>query len=106
VVIGWTVVVTVCGAKGVWCVADRCGLILAGAGVVASISYMINPPSTNSRIVCCRKDHGGCGYPHQWLCIVRFCLIWWQTPGVTVCPLFEVVAMVSEAVLVRFGVSE
>ena len=91
---------------GVLCGTNTGDMFSTVAGVVTSISFMINPPSTNSQIVCCRKDRGGCGCPHRWLCIVRFCLFWWQTLAVTVCTLFEVVALVSGAVLVRFGVSE
>jgi len=47
--------------RGCLCGVDLCGSIPAVAGVAASLSYTINPPSTNSRIVCRRKNRGGCG---------------------------------------------
>ena len=66
-----------------------CGPYPAAAGVASSLSSTINPPSTNFRIVCCRKDRGGCGCSRWWSCRFRFCLIWCKTPSrVTVCPLF------------------
>jgi len=71
------------------CGADMCGSILMASGVATSPSFMINPPSTNSQIVCRRKDRGGCGCSHRWRCSFRFCLISWQTSyEVTMCPLF------------------
>ena len=77
-----------CGVKGVMCGADLCGLIPTTARVATTISSTINPPWTNSWIVCCRKDRGSCGCSCRWLCSFRFCLIWWQTPyGINVCPL-------------------
>jgi len=51
---GWAVVVKDVCANKVRCGVDLCGSIPAVAGVTTSISSMINPPSTNSRIVCCR----------------------------------------------------
>ena len=47
------------------CHTDRC-YPFSTVGVAASLSFMINPPSTNSRIVCRRKDHGGCGCSRRW----------------------------------------
>jgi len=47
---GGDVVVVLCGVVG--------GPFV---GVVASLSFTINPPSMNFRIVCRRKDRGGCG---------------------------------------------
>jgi len=41
------------------CGTDICDLFLAVAGVATSPSFMINPLSTNSRIVCRHKDRGG-----------------------------------------------
>jgi len=41
------------------CGADRYGSFPMAAGVATSLSFTINPPSTNSRIVFCRKDRGG-----------------------------------------------
>jgi len=66
-----------CGVEGVVCGADLCGMISAAAGMTASFSSMINPPSTNSRMVCRRKDRGVCGVSRQWSFSFRFCLIWW-----------------------------
>jgi len=43
------------------CSADMCDLFLTVVRVAASFSFTINPPSTNFRIVCRRKDHGGSG---------------------------------------------
>jgi hypothetical protein len=43
------------------CGIDMCDPIPTVASVAASLSIMINPPSTNSRIVCHRKDRDGCG---------------------------------------------
>ncbi|AES96043.1 transmembrane protein, putative [Medicago truncatula] len=40
---------------------DRCYLFPVATGVAASLSFTINPPSTNSRIVCRCKDRGGWG---------------------------------------------
>jgi len=48
------------------CGTDTCDPFPAAIGVVTSLSFTINPPSTNSRIVCRRKDRGGCG-----------CSCWW-----------------------------
>jgi hypothetical protein len=50
--------------------ADRYDLLSVAAGVAISLSFMINPPSTNSRIVCRRKDRGGCGCSRRWSCLV------------------------------------
>jgi hypothetical protein len=101
---GWSVV----GHEvDVWCERMRCGANLCGpipavAGVVTFISPMINPPSTNFWIVCCRKDRGSCSCQRRWLCSDRFCLIWWETPfGITACPVSEVA--LSGAILMRFG---
>ena len=44
------------------------------------LSFMINPSSTNSRIVFRRKDRGGWGMFTPVVVGFRFCLIWWQTP--------------------------
>jgi len=41
------------------CGADRCGPFSVAAGVAPSLSFTINPPLTNSLIVCGRKDRGG-----------------------------------------------
>ena len=70
-----------CGGVGVWCDGVMCGADLRGliptvVGVVAAFSSMINPPLTNSQIVCCRKDHGCCGCSRRWLCSFRFCMFW------------------------------
>jgi hypothetical protein len=46
------------------CGADMCDLFSANAGVVTSLSFTINHPSTNSQIVCSRKDRGDCGCSH------------------------------------------
>jgi len=62
------------------CGPDMCGRISPLAGAATSFSSMINPPSTNSQIVCRRKDRGGCGVSRWWPFSLRFCLIWWQTP--------------------------
>jgi len=77
-----------CGVVGVMCGTDMFDLFSAVAGVVTPHSFTINPPSTNSRIVCRRKDRGGCGCLRRWLLCFRFCLFWWQTPRVTMCSLF------------------
>ena len=76
---GWAVVVSDVWCDGVMCGADLRVLIPAAVGVVASISSMINPPSTNSRIVCCLKDHDCCSCSCQKLCSFRFCMFgsWW-----------------------------
>lgn len=74
-----------CGANGLRCGDDLCSPILAVTCVVAFISSTINPPSTNSWIVCCRKDRGGCSCPCRWLCSVH------TFSGITMCQSFEVV---------------
>jgi len=69
------------------CGTDLRDSLSAAVGVVTSLSFTINPPSTNSQIVCRRKDRGGFGCSRWWSCRFNFCLIWWQTPSwVTVCP--------------------
>lgn len=52
------------------CGTDMCEPFPTATGVVASISFTINPPSTNSRIVCRHKDRGGCGCSRRWSCLV------------------------------------
>ncbi|KEH18699.1 transmembrane protein, putative [Medicago truncatula] len=42
--------------------------------VAASLSFTINPPSTNSQIVCDRKDRGGWGLFAPVVVGFRFCL--------------------------------
>jgi hypothetical protein len=65
VVTGWSAVVTGWSAV-VMFGTNMCDPFPAAAGVVTSISFTINPPSTNSRIVCRRKDRGGCGSLRRW----------------------------------------
>jgi len=48
------------------CGSDMCDPFSAVVGVAATLSFTINPPSTNSWIVCRRKDRGGCGCSHRW----------------------------------------
>jgi len=67
---------------------DMCDLFTAVAGVVTSLSVMFNHPSTNSWIVCRRKDHGGCGCSCRWPWCFRFCLFGGRPPEVTMCSLF------------------
>jgi len=55
-----------CG--GVMCVTGLCGPCQAVAGVAASLSSTINPPSKNFRIVYCCKDRGDCGCSRWWSC--------------------------------------
>ena len=66
----------VCGVVGVKCGADRCGPFLVVVGVTTPLSFMINLPSTNSRIVCRRKDHGGWGLFAMVAMGFKFCLFW------------------------------
>lgn len=47
--------------RGVMCGTDKRDPFLSAAGVVESFSVMINPLSTNSRIVCRCKNRGVCG---------------------------------------------
>lgn len=54
--------------------ADMCDPVSAAAGVAVSLPFMINPPSTNSWIVCHRKDRGGCGCSCRWSWCFGFCL--------------------------------
>jgi len=56
------------------CGADRCGLFPMAIGVATSLSFTINPPSTNSRIVCGRKDRGGWDLFAPMVVGFRFCL--------------------------------
>jgi hypothetical protein len=73
-----------CGdGRVVWrglCDIDRCDPFPTAACVASSLSFMINPPSTNSRIICRRKDHGGCGCSHRWPWCFRFCLFGGRPP--------------------------
>jgi hypothetical protein len=43
----------------VMCDTELWGPTLAAKGVAVALPSMINPPSLNFRIVCCRKDRGG-----------------------------------------------
>ena len=50
--------------RGVWrgmYGAYMCDMFPTIEGGTTSLSFTINPPSTNSQIVCHRKDRGGCG---------------------------------------------
>jgi len=80
VVTRWSVVVTDVWCERGICGANMCDLFLAIAGVETSLSFMINPPSTNSRIVCRRKDRGGYGCSHRWPWCFRFCLFGGRPP--------------------------
>lgn len=51
-----------------WSVSDDTAV------VAASLSFTINPPSTNSQIVCGRKDRGGWGLFVPVVVGFRFCL--------------------------------
>jgi len=75
VVTGWSVVVT-----DVSCGGGMCDLFSTTVGVATSLSFTINPPSTNSRIVCRRKNRGGCGCSRRWLWCFRFCLFGGRPP--------------------------
>lgn len=71
-------IVVLCGGGG-WCEGclcgvDMCDLVSTAASVAVSLPFTINPPSTNSRIVCRRKDSGGRGCSCQWLWCFGFCL--------------------------------
>jgi len=48
------------------CGSDMCDPFSAVVGVAAALSFTINHPSTNFRIVCRSKDCGGCGCSHRW----------------------------------------
>ena len=54
------------GPFSVNCSADMSGLFSVVVGVMTSLSFKINPPSTNFQIVCRRKDRGGCGCSRRW----------------------------------------
>lgn len=54
--------------------ADKCDSIPTAAGVAISLPFMINHPSTDSRIVCHRKDRGGCVCSCWWPWCFGFCL--------------------------------
>ena len=54
------VVLTDVSCGGV-CGADMCDLFLTAVRVMTSFSFTINPPYTNFRIVCRRKDRDGSG---------------------------------------------
>lgn len=62
------------------CGADMCDLFPAAAGMVASLSLTINPPSTNFRIVCRRKERGAFGCLRWWPWCFRFCLFGGGSP--------------------------
>jgi len=63
------------GVKGVrWCRSVWSDF--GGCRCATYLSSTITPPSTNSRIVCHRKDRDGCGCSCQWPCNFRFYLIW------------------------------
>ena len=53
---------------------DMCDPVPAVVGVMVSLPFMTNPPSTNSQIVCRRKDRGGCGCSCRWPWCFGFCL--------------------------------
>jgi len=59
-----------CG--GCLCCADMCDPVSTAAGVAVSHPFTINPPSTNSRIVCRRKDRGRGA--SDFACLVAACL--------------------------------
>jgi len=60
------------------------GLIPAVAGVVTTLSFTINSPSTNSQIVCRRKDRDGCGCSRRWSCSFGLCLFGGRHSGCVV----------------------
>ena len=106
--LGWSVGGDGSGDRRVVCTgdvygADMCDLFSAIAGVATSLSFTINPPSTNSRIVCCRKDRSDCGCSCRWLWCFRFCLFGGKPPEVTMCSLFFSISMLfSVCVVVVF----
>ena len=85
--------------RGAMCGADMCDLFLTAVRVVASFSFMINPPSMNFWIVCLHKDRGG---SRRWPWCFRFYLFWWQTlRGHCVFVYFIVVVLDSDLVSER-----
>jgi len=61
------------------------------AGVVASLSCTINPPSTNFRIVWHRKDRGGCS--RRWSWCFRFRLFGARSAEVNMCFVISTISM-------------
>jgi hypothetical protein len=85
---------------GVTCGTDMFDPFPAAPGVMTPLSFTINPPSTNSRIVCRRKDRGGRGCSRRWLLCFRFYLFWWQTPCHRVFVIFTISMMYYDGVVV------
>jgi len=77
---GWLVVVTDVWIGGGLCDTNRCDPFSTAAGVADSLSFMMNPPSTNFRVVCRCKDRGGCGCSRRWPWCFRFFLFGSRAP--------------------------